>query len=91
MQFAYRLSLLFALAMLASGCRMVGAGTMKDVRLDWNRYRACTVRFERRDHLPSRTDHIRWFRWLHHESPQLPPCEEEMLRGPDWARTGMER
>ena len=67
------------------------AGTLTDVHLDYNRYRACTLRIERRDHLPAHTDHIRWFRWQHGADPGLPPCEEAMLRGPQHYRTGVER
>ena len=74
-----------------AGCRTRAGGVLTDVRLDWNRYRRPTLRVERRSHLPSRTDHIRFMRWQHGEPPILPPVDEAMLRGPQHRRVGLER
>ena len=78
-------------ACLLVGCRVRSAGVLTDLTTDYNRYRACTVRVERRSHLPSRTDHIRQMRWQHGEPPVLPACEERALRGPEHHRVGLER
>ena len=74
-----------------SGCRYLRNGTLTDVRLDYNRYRACTLRFERRDHLPARTDHVRYMRWQHGAEPALPPCTEQSMLPPQSKRLGIER
>lgn len=79
------------LIVASSGCRYIKNGTMTDLRLDWNRYRAPTLRFERRDHLPARTDHVRFMRWQHGEAPGYPPHVEESMLGPEHKRTGIER
>lgn len=79
------------LAVTLPGCRYLRNGTLTDLRLDYNRYRACTLRFERRDHLPARTDHVRYMRWQHGAEPALPPCVEQQLLPPQSKRLGIER
>ena len=75
-----------AASLTTSGCRGQSAGVWTNLAADWNRYRACTLRIENRDHLPTRTDHIRHMRWTHGEPPVLPHCDERFLHDPKHSR-----
>ena len=72
------------LAVGQSGCLVKAAwkagGVLRRVRVDYNSYRAAAVTLSSYDHLPSRTNDVRHFRWLHGEDPVLPYPGEEVAR-----------